>query len=130
MTLNDPLANAMSRVLHSEKVGKTICIVKPVSKVIKRVLTVLNEQKYIGSYTEVKDRKGNLLKVNLIGAINRCGVIKPRFSVRNDGYEKFEQRYLPARDMGILIVSTSQGIITNAEAKKKGLGGKLVAYCY
>ena len=45
-------------------------------------------------------------------------------------FEKFERRYLPAKDMGILIVSTPAGIMTHVEAKKKGLGGRLLAYCY
>jgi small subunit ribosomal protein S8 len=130
MTLNDPLANAMSSILHSEKIGRTTCVIKPVSAIIKQALGVLNEQKYIGACTEVRDRKGSSLKVNLLGAINKCGVVKPRFSVSKDSYEKFEQRYLPARDMGILVVSTNKGMMTNIEAKKKNIGGKLIAYCY
>ena len=130
MTLNDPLANALSTVMLSEKAGKTVCVVKPVSQLIRKVLTVLNEQTYMGTYTEVKDRKGNILKLNLLGSINACGVVKPRFSVKHDGYEKYERRYLPARDMGVLIVSTTKGIMTNTDAKEKKLGGRVIAYCY
>ena len=47
-----------------------------------------------------------------------------------DEFEKFEERYLLARGMGILIVSTKWGIVTHNEAKKKNIGGKLLAYCY
>lgn len=130
MSLNDPLANLMSNLLQSEKVGKTICTVKPVSNIVKGVLKILGEHRYVGSATEVKDVKGSVIKVNLLGAINKCGVVKPRFSVKSDQYEKFEGRYLPARGMGILIVSTSKGLMTNVEAKKKKLGGRLIAYCY
>lgn len=130
MTLNDPLANALSKVLHQEKIGSNICVIKPVSNVIKQVLKILADEHYLGAYTEVKDRKGNIIKVSLSGSINSCGVVKPRFAVKAGAYEKFERRYLPAKDMGILIVSTSKGLMTNAEAKKKQLGGKLIAYCY
>lgn len=70
------------------------------------------------------------MKIQIIGTLNKCAVIKPRFSVKKDGYEKFEKRYLPAKDVGVIIVSTSQGMITHTEAKKKGLGGSLVAYFY
>ncbi|MFH1511168.1 MAG: 30S ribosomal protein S8 [Candidatus Woesearchaeota archaeon] len=130
MTLNDPLANAMSIILHSEKTGKRECIIKPASKMIKEVLRVMNETGYVGTGTGAQDKKGGCIKLNLLGNINKCGAIKPRFSVAKDEYEKFEKRYLPARDMGILIVSTSKGMLTNTEAKEKKIGGKLIAYYY
>ena len=57
-------------------------------------------------------------------------MIKPRYSVNKDDFEKFEERYLLSRGMGVLIVSTSLGIVTHHEAKKKNIGGKLLAYCY
>ena len=77
-----------------------------------------------------KDSKGNILKLHLLGKINKCAVIKPRFIVGKDDYEKYEKRFLPARNMGFMIVTTSSGVMTHDEAKKKGIGGKLVAYCY
>jgi small subunit ribosomal protein S8 len=130
MTLNDPLANALSVILQSDKIGRKDCVLHPVSTLIKQVLKIMNEQYFIGTLTEVKDRKGNTLRLHLLGAINRCGVVKPRYAVSKDGYEKFERRYLPSRHMGMLIVSTSKGLMTNAQAKEKRLGGKLIAYCY
>ena len=71
--------------------------------------------------------KGGYLKINLLGSINAIGVIKPRFAVSVDEFEKFEKRFLPAQDMGIILVSTSKGIMTHTEAKNK-IGGKLFAY--
>ncbi|MCB9362444.1 30S ribosomal protein S8 [Candidatus Woesearchaeota archaeon] len=130
MVLNDPLANALSGINNCEHVSKTLTVVKPTNKVIKRVLDIMNTHNYVGTYTEIKDSKGDSLEINLIGGLNKCGVIKPHFSVKKDGYEKFEKRYLPAKNMGIIIVSTSQGIMTHLEAKQKNIGGKLLAYCY
>jgi small subunit ribosomal protein S8 len=130
MVLNDPLSNAMSKIHSHEKIGKKECLIKPVSKIIKKVFEVLNEEGYMGSYEEIEDGKGNYLKLNLLGNINKCGGIKPRFAVALDDYEKFEKRYLPAKGFGLLIVSTSQGIMTHEKAKEKKLGGKLIAYCY
>ena len=66
----------------------------------------------------------------MAGSINKCGVIKPRFSVKKNEYEKFEKRYLPAHGFGIIIVSTPKGLMMHDEAIEKGLGGKLIAYCY
>lgn len=130
MSLNDTLSTAMSKILNFEKVGKKECVIKPTSKVIKKVLDILNAEGYIGKYEEVEDGKGNYLKVNLLSNINKCGPIKPRFSVALDNFEKFEKRFLPSKDFGVLIVSTSQGLMTHYQAKEKKIGGRLVAYCY
>jgi len=128
--LNDTLATALSAILNKEKIGKKECIVRPSSKIIKAVLKIMNENNYIGSFEDVVTAKGNLLKVNLLGNINKCGAIKPRYSVKKNEYEKFEKRYLPAKDFGIIFVSTPRGIVTHTEAKKKNIGGRLIAFCY
>jgi small subunit ribosomal protein S8 len=128
--LNDTLATALSMILNMEKIGKKECLIRPTSKIIKVVLKIMNENNYIGTFDEVVTKKGNMLKVNLLGNINKCGAIKPRYSVKKSGYEKFEKRYLPAKDFGIIFVSTPKGIMTHMEARKKSIGGKLIAYCY
>ena len=124
MVLNDPLANALSKVLNAEKISKKEILVKPISKVIKKILEIMNEQGYVGAATEVADGRGNHFILNLLNKINKCGVIKPRHSVTRETYEKFEKRYLPAKGFGILIVSTSKGMMTHEEAKEKNIGGK------
>jgi len=128
--LNDPLANALSTILSKENAKTKECIIKHSSKIIKEVLKIMKDNYYVGEFKEIEDSKGNMLSINLLNNINKCGVIKPRFSVKKDGYEKFEKRFLLAKDFGILIVSTPLGIMTNDEAKKKNIGGKLLAYCY
>ena len=128
--LNDPLANMMSLILNSEAIGKSKCLIKPVSKITKELLRVMKENSYIGDFKEVEDSRGNYIMLNLIGNINKCGVIKPRYSIKNIDFEKFERRYLPAKDLGILFVSTPRGIMTHYDAKSKKTGGRLLAYCY
>ena len=128
--LNDTLANALSLILNHEKIGRKECLVNQSSKIIKSVIGIMNEMGYIGSFTEITTSRGNSLRVNLLGNINKCGAIKPRYSVKKAQYEKFEKRYLPAKDFGVLFISTPQGIMVHSESKKKGLGGKLLAFCY
>ncbi len=130
MSLNDPLSNALSHILNCEKVSKTTCNITPTSKTIKIVLEILNKEGYVGSYELVKNNKGDILKLNLLGKINKCGAIKPKFSIKENQFEKYERRFLPAKDFGILILTTSKGIMTNKEAKDKKVGGKLLVYCY
>lgn len=130
MSLNDPLANALSLILIHERLGKKESTIRPSSKIIKRVLQVMKDNNYVGGFQEAKEGGCNVIKLNLLGNINKCGVIKPRYNVKKDEFEKFEARYLLARDLGILIVSTPLGIITHKEVKKKNIGGRLLAYCY
>ncbi|MDI6903396.1 MAG: 30S ribosomal protein S8 [Methanocellales archaeon] len=125
--LLDPLANALSTIKNAENIGKQECVVKA-SKLIGSVLKVMQDQGYISGFEFIDDEKS--FKVQLHGKINKCGVIKPRFSVRKTEFEKWEKQFLPARDFGALILTTSEGVISHYEAKEKGVGGKLLAYVW
>ncbi|MEK6922395.1 MAG: 30S ribosomal protein S8 [Nanoarchaeota archaeon] len=128
--LHDPLATALSNIWNAEKVGKTQCIAKPSSRVIKSVLGILHNNGYIGDFEEIADGGKNLLRINLLGKVNKCSVIKPRYPVKYTDLEKYEKRYLPAKDFGILIISASKGLITHIDARNSKTGGRLIAYCY
>lgn len=128
--LNDPLANVMSNIRNATGSGKTFCKAAPSSKVIAAVLKIMQDNHYIGGFDVVNNGRGGIVTIQLIGGINNCGAIKPRFSVKKDDYEKFEKRYLPAKNFGIIIVSTSKGIMTHVKAEEKKLGGKVLAYVY
>lgn len=130
MTLNDPLANLFSSIMNAERIGKSTFVVRPSSQLMKKILALLQDKKYVGNCEEVKIRGGNSITIFLLGAINRCGVVKPRYSVGLDNYTKYEKRYLPAKGFGILVVSTPKGLMTHEEAKAQHLGGRLLAYCY
>jgi small subunit ribosomal protein S8 len=130
MVLLDPLANALSTIKNAESTGKRECIIKPVSKLISSVLRVMQQASYVGDFEFIEDGKAGLFKIELLGNINNCGAIKPRFSIVKREFEKWEQRYLPASDVGLLILTTSQGIMSHIEAKGQGIGGKLLAYVY
>ncbi len=126
----DIIAHALSRIKNAERKGMSECIVKPVSNLLRNVLKLMQEQGYIGEFEVIDDGKGGIVKVNLLGKINNCGAMKPRFSASFDGFEKFEKRYLPAKGFGMLVVSTTKGIMTQDKAKKERLGGQLLAYVY
>lgn len=130
MTLNDPLAVALSNIWNAEKVGKKECIAGIASNLLKNVLKILKENKYIKNFIVIDDGKAGLIKVHLNGSINKCCVIKPRFSVTMQEFEKFEKRYLPSKDLGLIMVSTSKGLMTHTQAKEKKIGGRLIAYVY
>ena len=126
----DILANALSKIQNAETVGKDDCIIKPVSNLLRKVLDLIRTVGYIGEFEVIDDGRGGVLKLKLIGKINKCGAIKPRFSISKDNFEKFEKRYLPAKGFGVLIVSTTKGIMTHDQAKKLKIGGQLLAYVF
>ena len=125
----DSLADVMSAVKNAEKIGRKECIT-PASNLIREVLKIIQKNNYIGSFEFVDDGKSGKFRIELINRVNNCNVIKPRYSVKADSFEKFEKRFLPARGFGILIVSTTSGVMTHEEAKTKKIGGKLVAFIY
>lgn len=129
MSLNDSLAAALSAIDNAERQSKKEITLKS-STMLKRVLELLNAARYVGSYEEQVQATGTVLVVQLLGSINRCGVIKPRSSFQYAESEAVEKKYLPAKGFGVLIVSTSQGVMTLVESRDKKIGGRLIAYCY
>ena len=128
--LNDPLANALSLMKNAEIKGKGVCQIQPSSKLIGGVLNLLKEKGYIKEFEHIDDGKAGVFQVTLKGNINDCGVIKPRYPIKRDDLDKWEARYLPAQHFGMLIMTTTKGIVSQEEAKKNGIGGKLLAYVY
>ncbi|RZN37752.1 MAG: 30S ribosomal protein S8 [Methanophagales archaeon ANME-1-THS] len=130
MSLNDPLADALSHIKNTERVGKMDCTLKPASKLMGNVLSVLKEGGYIAEFEFVEDGKAGFFKVRLAGKINDCNAIKPRFYVRAKDYESWEKRLLPAQGFGMLIVTTSKGVMSHKRAIEQGVGGQLLAFVY
>ena len=130
MSLNNPLANVLSFIQNYENLGKKELITNNNSKLIRGILEILQKEGYIESFEEIEHSRGNSLKINLLGNINKTRVIRPYFQIKLVEFEKFEKRYLPGKDFGVIIVSTSKGLMTHKEAKEKQIGGKLLAYCY
>jgi small subunit ribosomal protein S8 len=128
--LHDPLSDAMSSLRNAERSGKMECNIKPSSKLIGRVLKVMQDNGYISRFEFVEDGKAGMYRVELNGHINDCGVIKPRYAVKRRDLERYESRYLPAQEFGVLILSTTKGVLSQTEARTAGTGGKLLAYVY
>ncbi|MHA1693780.1 MAG: 30S ribosomal protein S8 [Candidatus Helarchaeota archaeon] len=130
MTLMDPLANALTNILNHERIGKNEVLLRPASKMISATLRLIQKAGYIGEFEYIDDGRSGQFKVQLLGRINKTGVIKPRYPVKKDEFQKWANLYLPAYNFGLLIVSTSEGLMTHNEAIEKGIGGRLIAYIY
>ncbi len=128
--LMDPLANAMSAIRSYEKARKRKIIVAPASKLVGHVLRVMQQDGFIGEFEFIDDGRAGKFRIQLLGKINDCGVIKPRHAAKCDEYEKWEKRYLPAAGFGTLVVSTPKGVMNHSIAKDQKFGGRLLAFVY
>jgi len=127
--MTDHLADALNTMKTHEMVGQNTCNVAA-TKLTEEVLKLLKEHGYVREFKKVEESVGGHFEVELDGRINDCGVIKPRFPVKRDGWSKTEEQYIPGVGVGLLIVSTSQGVMTNVDAEDKKIGGRLLAYIY
>jgi len=125
----DLLADALSAIKNAERVGKKEVEVIA-SKLIGNILNVMKEKNYIKDFKLIKEGNKGKFVVQLHGKIINCNVIKPRFSVKKEEFEKWEKRFLPAYNIGILILTTPKGIMDHNKAKELGIGGKLLCYVY
>ena len=119
-----------SSLLNNEKRHKHECIVYPASKLMGHVLRVMQKYGYVGEFEFIDDGRGGKFKVQLLGRINDCGSVRPRFSTPIDGMEKWGKRYLPSRDVGILILTTPKGVMAHKEAREAENGGQLLGYVF
>jgi small subunit ribosomal protein S8 len=127
--LQDPLADVLSTIKNAERIGDRECVTRA-SKEIQAVLKVMQEKNYIGALEFVDDGRSGKFKIELKKKVIDCNVIKPRFSVKVEEFEKWEKRYLPAKGFGILIISTPKGVMDHNKARELHVGGNLLAFAY
>jgi len=119
------LADTLNQMMNAKKARKTSVTVKVHSKLLLSVLALAKLKGYVKSYSTSEAG----LTIDF-GKLNGCNAIKPRFIVKSDDYERYAKRYLPAKDIGTIIVSTSNGLMAHQTAQEKKIGGSLLAYFY
>jgi len=124
------LANLFTTLYNTEDRRKEQCVVLPTSKIALQVLKTLKNKGYIGEFEEIDDKRGGKFIIQLLAKITKCGAVTPRFKVKKDEYNQWEQKFLPSYDRGMLIITTNQGVMSHHEAANKGIGGFLIGYVY
>lgn len=124
---HDIVADALNMMRNATKARKEELVITRISNVFIEVLKIMKQKGAIKKYKiNPKDKSVEVT----IGDLSECKAIKPRFTVQKNEIEKYERRYLPARNVGTMIVSTSKGLMTHDEAEQEGTGGCLIAYFY
>ena len=130
MPTNNIIANLFTTLFNTEDRRKNNCVIIPTSKLAMEVLKTLKNEGYIGDFEHIDDKRGGKFKIQLLAKITKCGAITPRFKVKKNEYNTWEQQFLPAYNRGILLVTTNQGVMSHKEAANKNIGGFLIGYVY
>jgi ribosomal protein S8 len=103
---------------------------KTLEILLRQQSTIINLVGYIGEFEIVDDHRSGKIVVQLIGRINKTGVISPRFNVKQKDIETWINNLLPSRQFGYIVLTTSLGIMDHEEARRKKTGGKILGFFY
>ncbi len=123
----DIVADALNVIKNAKKARKEVVKIKIISNLLIEVLKIMKQKGAIKKYKINSKEKS--IEIT-IGELSECKAIKPRFSVDKTQIEKYRRRYLPARNLGTVIVSTNKGLMTHEEAQEEETGGCLIAFFY
>lgn len=124
---HDIVADALNMIKNAKNSKKETIEIKRISNLLIEVLKIMKQENAIKKYKINPKEKS--VEITL-GELMDCKAIKPRFTVQSTQIENYRRRYLPARNFGTVIVSTSKGLMTHKEAQEENMGGCLVAYFY
>lgn len=132
MSMNDPIADMLTRIRNSSHAGHRRVDI-PVSKIKIEIARILSENHFIQDYKVIDDKEHGILRVYLKYADGDRPVIRSIQRVSRPGL----RRYAPADEvpkirsgLGIAIVSTSRGVLSDREARQQRVGGEILAAVY
>ena len=123
----DVVSDALNMMKNAKKAGKADVEINRISNLLMEVLKIMKQNGAVKKYKINAQKKS--VEITL-GEFSECKAIKPRFTVNKSEIEKYRRRYLPARSIGLVIISTNKGLLTHNEAAEEGIGGSLIAYFY
>jgi small subunit ribosomal protein S8 len=127
--MTNTLSDACNVLKNAEKAKKKEVMVSPASILIQKVLRIFQQHAYIGEFERYDDGRQGKFKIALLGKINECkGLIRLNYKISQ--FETLERKLLPAPGLGIIILTTNQGIMTIKEAEEKQIGGMTLCYVY
>ena len=120
----DIIADVLNEIMNAKRAGKTELVVTKNSKLLRNILDIAKEQGYLEYSSE-----GNTIKIKLTG-VNEIRAIKPRYTVHVKNINSYVRRFLPAKNFGLVVVSTNKGLMDHKTAEEENIGGCLIAYMF
>jgi small subunit ribosomal protein S8 len=132
MVMTDPIADMLTRIRNANSVYHDKVEI-PASKIKQSIVEILKSEGFVKDYEMVSDDKQGTLRVALKYGANREKVITGIKRISKPGlrvYAKKDQLPRVLGGLGIAIISTSKGIMSDKQARKEGLGGEVIAYVW
>ena len=132
MQITDPNADMLTRIRNANS-SKHESVLIPFSKMKVAIAKILDDEGYINGYEVIDDGKQGVIKVTLKYGANKTKVITGIKRVSKPGlrvYANKEEMPRVLRGLGIAIVSTSKGIMTDKDARKNNVGGEVLAFIW
>ena len=132
MHITDPIADMLARIRNAG-IAKHETVDVPASNMKKAIAQILLDEGYIKSYQIIEDGKQGIIKITLKYLPNRERAIAGMRRVSKPGlrvYVSCEDMPKVLRGLGIAIVSTSKGVMTDREARKANVGGEVLAFVW
>ena len=132
MSMTDPIADYLTRIRNAAKAQHKYVDI-PASNLKKRISQLLLDQNYIANYTNIDDGIQGLIRIYLKYDAAGKSIIKELVRVSKPGLRNYvDHNNLPRvkNNMGVAIISTSQGVITARQAKRDGIGGEVLCYVF
>lgn len=131
MVMTDPIADMLTRIRNANQ-AKHEVVEMPASRLKLEILEVLKNEGYISEYEKIEDGKQGVIKVTL-KYVNKERVIKGIKRISKPGlrvYAKSTELPQVLNGLGVAIISTSNGVMTDREARKNKLGGEVIAFVW
>ena len=132
MQITDPIADMLTRIRNANS-SKHESVNVPCSKLRVEIAKILNDEGYINGYEIIEDGIQGIIKINLKYGANKQKVITGLKRVSKPGLRVYASKEnLPKvlKGLGIAIISTSKGIMTDREARKQNVGGEVLAFVW
>ena len=132
MHITDPIADMLTRIRNANS-AKHETVDIPASNMKKAIAQILLDEGYIASYKVIEDEKQGVIRVTLKYGENKSQVITGLRRVSKPGlriYSNVEDMPKVMKGLGVAIVSTSKGIMTDREARKQNVGGEVICYVW
>ncbi len=132
MQITDPIADLLTRIRNALS-AKHDTVTVPASNMKKAICQILVDEGYIKSFTVEEDGKQGIITINLKYAQGKEAVIKGLKRVSKPGlriYSNAEELPKVMKGLGIAIISTSKGVMTDREARKQNVGGEVLAFIW
>ncbi len=123
------VSDACCALKNAERARKNEVIISPASKLLQQILRIFQKHAYIGEFERYDDGRQGKFKIALLGKINECSGLM-RLNYKISQFEMLERKLMPAPGLGIVILTTNQGIMTMNEAGEKQIGGHALCYIY